>query len=334
MAVEYHNVTEDESGQRLDNLLARLLKGTPRSLRYRLIRTGQVRVNGGRRKASYRIQAGDQVRLPPVGRSGSSNAQSRMRAGNRLMLDLLWEDRWLIALNKPAGMAVHGGTGLSGGVIEALRYSRAEENLELVHRLDRETSGCLLIARRRSALRGMHEQWRRSLVEKQYLALLSGSLDQDEYVVRVPLKRFAQRGGQRRVVVVHEGQGQTAETRFRVLARAPGASLVAVTLGSGRTHQIRVHAAHIGHPIIGDTRYGSSATNQYWHRYGLRRMYLHASSLRFRHPVEDTGIRISAPLPEELELLTARLFRPEWNGSPDNNESGPILHRGSHVAGS
>ncbi len=297
-------IDAEKAGQRIDNFLITLLKGVPKSHIYRLLRKGEVRVNKGRIKAHYRLREGDHVRLPPV--RVAVAAISRQAAGEgmgrRLEACVLYEDEWMLALNKPAGMAVHGGSGLRGGVIEALRVSRSEAGtLELVHRLDKETSGCLLIAKKRRALRALHDTMRNDTVDKRYLALLTGSWQRRRERVEVPLRKYVLRGGERMVRV--DSAGKPSQTDFRRLRRFAGATLVEARLLTGRTHQIRVHAAHLGYPVAGDSRYGRAEANRKWRELGLRRMFLHAWRLEIRHPVTGAPLLIEAPLPPELEAL-------------------------------
>lgn len=299
------SVEADAAGQRLDNFLARHLKGVPRTHLYRLLRTGQVRVNGGRRRPDYRLVAGDQVRVPPVRTAERTPAPGPLHRTERLLRQgILFEDDALLVVDKPSGIPVHGGSGLDGGLIEALRALRREPALELAHRLDRDTSGCLIVARRRSALRALHAAFREGAVEKRYLALLTGRIDKP-FTSREALRRYVRRGGERHVSVSSEGRA--AETRFLPLAVGAGATLVAAEPDTGRTHQIRVHAAHAGHPVAGDTRYGDKTLNRSLRESGLRRLALHAAELVFAHPVDGRRMHIQAPLPPDLAPAVAAL---------------------------
>ncbi|MGH8400923.1 MAG: 23S rRNA pseudouridine(955/2504/2580) synthase RluC [Gammaproteobacteria bacterium] len=300
-------VSEDDSGQRLDNFLFRQLKGVPRGHVYRLLRTGQVRVNSRRIKPDYRLQAGDQLRLPPV-RLAEPTSLEQPRDWQRAALAeaILFEDGHLLVLDKPAGIAVHGGSGQNLGVIEALRVMRPEQpGLELVHRLDRETSGCLVIAKKRSALRALHAAIREGQMEKRYLALLAGRWEGGERMVEVALEKNQLQGGER-MVRVAEG-GKAAVSRFRPVSRFAKATLVEVTILTGRTHQIRVHAAHIGHPVAGDEKYGDREANKLFRSLGLKRMFLHAHSLNFAHPASGEPVATSAPLDDGLRGVLDRL---------------------------
>lgn len=302
-SVRLLDVGAEDAEQRIDNFLMRHLKGVPRSRIYRILRRGEVRVNGRRIGPQYRICVGDRVRIPPV-RSATPAAQAEGRAqgwGNLAGAILYEDDRYLV-LNKPAGMAVHGGSGISFGVIEGLRALRPEARfLELAHRLDRDTSGCLLVAKRRSALRAIHELLRAGRVEKRYLALVQGRWRRGAVTVDAPLRKNQLRGGERMVEV--DDTGKAARTAFRPLATYAAATLVEAQLGTGRTHQIRVHAAHIGHPLAGDTKYGDGSFNRAMRSLGLQRLFLHAHTLAFAEPGMDREIRVDAPLPVELRSV-------------------------------
>ncbi|MET0102327.1 MAG: 23S rRNA pseudouridine(955/2504/2580) synthase RluC [Sedimenticola sp.] len=296
-------------GQRIDNFLMNILKGVPRSYIYRILRKGEVRVNKGRIKANYRIQAGDLIRIPPVRVASKQEAgKPDRRTLERLEKSILFEDKRLLVLNKPSGLAVHGGSGLSFGVIEALRVLRPEERqLELVHRLDRDTSGCLLIAKKRSALRRLHELLRENRVDKRYLALVAGRWRQDKADVDAPLLKNTLQGGER--VVRVDPRGKEARTIFHVVERFADATLVEAKLMSGRTHQIRVHAAHLGTPILGDEKYGDADANRAMRERGLKRLFLHARMLRFRMPDDSQDLVIKAPLEPALEKVLDDLKR-------------------------
>ncbi|MGD2082570.1 MAG: RluA family pseudouridine synthase [Chromatiales bacterium] len=299
-----------DEGQRIDNYLVRVLKGVPRSRIYRILRKGEVRVNRGRVAASYRLRRGDSVRLPPVrvaerpapGRPGDTVLRALSRA-------VVYEDARLLVLDKPAGLAVHGGSGVAFGVIEGLRALRPEEpGLELVHRLDRDTSGCLVIARRRSALRTLHQLFREGRVDKRYLALLAGRWERDRAEVDLALRKNTLRSGER--VVRPDAQGKPALTRFRVLRRLARATLVEAKLETGRTHQIRVHAAALGTPILGDDKYGEIRANRAAREAGLKRLFLHAASLRLRWPGDEQDLAVEAPLSNELQAFIEEIDRP------------------------
>lgn len=303
-------VDADTAGQRLDNFLARELKGVPKGHLYRLLRKGQVRVNGGRRKPDHRLEAGDRVRIPPVRTAERPQGRGPLRRTDRLLRGgILHEDEVLLVVDKPSGIPVHGGSGLDGGLIEALRTLRDEPGLELAHRLDRDTSGCLVIARRRSALRALHAAFREGAVEKRYLALLTGRVDRP-FTSRESLRRYARRGGERHVAV--SDSGRKSETRFQPLASGERASLVRAEPDTGRTHQIRVHAAHAGHAVAGDTRYGDKAVNRELRSSGLRRLALHAWEIAFVHPRTGENVRFRAPLPEDLAPAVEALTG--WTG--------------------
>lgn len=301
-------VDSAQVGQRIDNFLLRHLKGVPRSHIYRILRGGEVRVNGSRVKAHYRLEAGDRVRVPPVRLARDPFRSPRVPESVQAQVEasVLLEDRDLLVLNKPSGLAVHGGSGVPYGVIEVLRSTRPEgEMLELVHRLDRATSGCLLIARRRAVLLSLHEDLRAGQVDKRYQALAAGRWDENDRTVLAPLKRGRGGGGLGKVQVA-EG-GRFAHTEMVVLRRFTEASLLEVGLRTGRTHQIRVHAAHLGHPLAGDDKYGDFGFNRRLRKLGLERLFLHASELRFRLPGSRRRHHVRAPLDRELELVLDRL---------------------------
>lgn len=298
------SVTDDEAGQRIDNFLARHLKGVPKSHIYRILRRGEVRVNSGRIPARYKVCAGDTVRIPPV--RVAAPASPAGQPGGRLAPRVLFENARCLIINKPAGMAVHGGSGVSFGVIETLRAEHPDAPfLELAHRLDRETSGCLLLARRRSFLRAFHELQRAGRVRKVYLALLAGSWTGGARTVDAPLRKNQLQGGERMVRV--DSDGKPAVSVFTPLEHYPGATLVEVELLTGRTHQIRVHAAHIGHPLAGDAKYGDREFNARMRESGLRRMFLHAARLCFSDTASGTAIDVTAPLDPALQAVLDRL---------------------------
>lgn len=301
--VAFVEITEDNCDQRLDNFLITRLKGVPKSHIYRIVRKGEVRVNKGRVDVKYRLVAGDIVRVPPV-RVAERSEESYVPQGLQAALQqgILYEDEGFLIVNKPAGFAVHGGSGVSSGIIEGLRLIRPEAHfLELVHRLDKDTSGCLLIAKKRSALRKLHELFRDDQVHKTYLALLSGQWARKKGVVTAPLLKNVSKGGERMVVISQSGKA--AETLFKRLQLFRNATLVEASPKTGRTHQIRVHAASLGHPIVGDERYGLDEVNKVFKNKGYKRMFLHAETLKFQHPVTGVLMSISAPLPSQLENL-------------------------------
>ncbi len=309
--VRFIEVNNDDSGQRIDNFLLGQLKGVPRSLIYRLLRTGRVRVNKGRKKPQYKLNAGDLIRIPPVSVSEREPTQASRSAKELLSSSILFEDKSLIILNKPAGMAVHGGSGINYGVIEAFRQLRPEcRFLELVHRLDRETSGCLVLAKKRSALVGMHEMLRREhgkSMDKTYLALLRGVWQGKKKKIAAALEVNSRQSGERFVTV--SAKGKSATSIFVPERNFPeaGASLVSIKLLTGRTHQARVHALSIDQPIAGDERYGDRSFNRRMKLDGLKRLFLHASRLRFIHPIDGKKMDIEAPLPESLVALLNKL---------------------------
>ena len=303
----YQEIDAELVDQRLDNFLLRQLKGVPRSHVYRLIRSGQVRVNSGRVRASYRLKLGDRVRVPPVVRH--SLAKPKIPEGGFQWLEdrIIAEDSRLLVLDKPSGMVVHAGTGVDFGCIEALRSLRPRcPALDLVHRLDRGTSGCLLVAKRRSALRRLHALFRDGGVEKRYLTLLKGSWQHGHVAVDAPLSIRRQSNGESFAAV--EESGKVALSRFRVIeGYGSRATLMEVSIATGRTHQIRAHAAYMGHPVVGDDRYGDDEFNERFSKLGLRRIFLHAHAIGFVWPDSDEEFMISSPLPEELRAIQLRL---------------------------
>lgn len=299
-------VEADREGQRLDNFLLGQLKGAPRSLIYRILRTGEVRVNGGRAKPDTRISGGDEIRIPPV-RLGEAEDKPAPSDGalQRLEQAIVFEDRWLLALNKPSGVASHGGSGISHGAIELMRAARPGETLELVHRLDRDTSGVLVLAKKRSALSDMQALMREGGMEKHYLALLVGNLRRPRVSVDAPLRKSVLQGGERMVRV--DAAGKASLSHFSVIDRPGGHSYVEVKIDTGRTHQIRVHAAHLGHPVAGDEKYGDAGHNRQLKAAGLRRLFLHAASLQFTLATNGERYVLNAPLPAELSEVLNRL---------------------------
>lgn len=307
-SVKMLSISEDEAGQRIDNYLLAKLKGVPKSLIYRILRKGEVRVNKGRVKPEYKLQQGDCVRVPPVRVSEKEQPpiSNKLNKVNQLEKQILFEDDCLLVLNKPSGLAVHGGSGLSFGVIEALRALRPDARfLELVHRLDRDTSGILLVAKKRSALRSLHEQLREKTVQKDYLALVRGVWQSHCKVVQAPLLKNELSSGER-IVKVSE-QGKPSETRFSIEERYAGATLVKASPITGRTHQIRVHTQYVGHSIALDDKYGDKEFDQQMTALGLNRLFLHAFSIRFEHPKTGETLRINAPLDESMKGILKQL---------------------------
>lgn len=303
-------VDEDSAGQRLDNFLIRHLKGVPKTHVYRIIRSGEVRINKGRASADTRVEAGDLVRLPPV-RISDKVAEKAERPAPAREFPILLEDEHLIALDKPAGVAVHGGSGVSFGVIEQLRQARpGSKFLELVHRLDRETSGILLVAKKRSALTHLQDQFRERETGKTYLALVTGTWPANKKVIDLPLHKYLQADGERRVRVTtaDDPDGMRSITLVKVRSTAaarpeqglPAMSLLEVTIKTGRTHQIRVHLASQGHAIVGDDKYGDFDLNKRLQKQGMKRMFLHAWRLQFNHPASGERVQLIAELPPEL----------------------------------
>ena len=301
-------VPEDRAGQRLDNFLLGQLKGAPRSLVYKIVRSGQVRVNGGRVKADRRLEGGDEVRIPPVrtGDAGATAAPPRAYM-DALQAAVVFEDDRLLALDKPSGVASHGGSGISFGAIETLRAARPGQTLELVHRLDRDTSGLLVVAKKRSALVELQALLREEHgIAKRYLALLTGRMPDGTMTVDAPLHVGLRQGGERHVQV--NAAGKPSVSHFRVIERMGGHSYGEVRIETGRTHQIRAHARHIGHPVAGDDKYGDPEVNKRLReKTGLRRLFLHSSTLEFELDGGRTPYLLNAPLPAELTAVLDRL---------------------------
>jgi 23S rRNA pseudouridine955/2504/2580 synthase len=320
-------VTADESGQRIDNFLMRHFKTVPRSRVYRLLRKGEVRVNRKRVDAEYRIQAGDEVRLPPVrieadaqpGRPSSSLLELIERA-------VIFQDRHLLIIDKPAGVAVHGGSGMSFGVIEALRASRPRETLELVHRLDRDTSGCLAVARDRSTLTALHALIRNGGMHKTYLALVAGSWQLGAKRIDAPLATDNRQHGERHVRVAAAGKDSVSVFK-PVQFFGSLATLMEVDIPTGRTHQIRVHASFAGHPLLGDDKYGDRARNADLKSHGLRHTFLHAQSLAFEWPGSGVPFHVSAPLPKELAAVLEAITPVKRAGSKSGRRAKPANPR-------
>ncbi len=304
-SVTWLTVEEGHAGQRLDNYLFRCLKGVPKTHVYRILRSGEVRVNSRRADAAYRVQAGDRLRIPPL-RTASKASPARTPGPARLVPRLIHEDEVLVVLDKPSGWAVHGGSGVSRGIIEQLRAERAEWRfLELVHRLDRDTSGVLLLARKRSALLELHRQLREGETEKFYLVLVKGLWRDARRHVRLALEKRVTPAGEKRVRVSQEGQA--AHTVFRLVKRWKEFSLLEAELRTGRTHQIRVHLAHLGFPIAGDDKYGDFELNKALAKQGLKRMFLHAHRMRLRHPATAAATEFISPLAPDLQQFLDRL---------------------------
>ena len=310
VAAKFLTVDGESDGQRLDNFLMRHLKGVPKTHVYRIIRSGEVRINKGRVSAETRVQPGDVVRLPPV-RISDKVAEKAERPAPAKDFPALLDDEHMIALSKPAGVAVHGGSGVSFGVIEQLRQARPDAKfLELVHRLDRETSGILLVAKKRSALINLQDQFRERETGKTYLALVQGAWPANKKVIDLPLHKYLQADGERRVRVTtaDDPDGMRSITLVKVrkliepcpLQGLPAMSLLEVTIKTGRTHQIRVHLSSQGHPIVGDDKYGDFDLNRRVQKQGLKRMFLHAWRLQFNHPASGERVELRAELPPEL----------------------------------
>lgn len=310
LAASFVTITEEEAGQRIDNYLLRVCKGVPKSHIYRILRSGEVRVNKGRIDQLYRLEAGDLVRIPPIRIAEKASTAAVPGAEFRIV----HEDNHLLVIDKPAGVAVHGGSGVSYGVIEQLRAARPDAKfLELVHRLDRETSGLLLLAKKRSALTNLHEQMRDGHTDKRYLTAVTGDWVNKRQHVKLPLHKYTTPDGERRVVV--QAGGMESHTVFSLLRKWPGFALLEAELKTGRTHQIRVHLASSGFPILGDEKYGDFALNKQLQkatetRGALRRMFLHAYKITFTHPDTGAKMTLQAPLPAECDRFLVSLGQP------------------------
>lgn len=305
--VRWHTVSAEESGQRIDNFLIAQLRGVPKSLVYRIVRKGEVRANKKRIKPDYKLKEGNLIRIPPVKVSERPDLPSaNLEQVAALEHAILYEDDALMLINKPSGVAVHGGSGLQFGLIEGLRALRPKEkSLELVHRIDRDTSGLLLVAKKRSVLRSLHEQLRNKEMNKQYLALVRGQWQKRVRSVEAPLKKNTLKSGERIVRV--DAEGKASLTRFRIQQRYKEGTLVEASPVTGRTHQIRVHALHAGHPIAKDPKYGDTDFDNTMAGLGLNRLFLHAWQLRFLHPVTGKEVAFEAPLDENLQQTLKQL---------------------------
>ncbi len=293
------SIDAERAGQRIDNFLRGELPGVPKGRLYRLLRRGEVRVNGGRIRAEYKLQEGDEVRIPPA-RVRAEGAPPSEKMATDMLDRVIYEDKRLLVLNKPSGVAVHGGSGISHGVIELLRHSRPDlKELALVHRIDRETSGCLVMAKRRSALRELHERFRQGEVEKNYMALVVGDWQLGEQLIDAPLYVQNRQNGERHVVVSGK-LGKEAQTRVSLSRKYGKYSLLQCAPLTGRTHQIRVHLDHAEHPILGDERYGDDDANRKAKKIGLKRLFLHAQSIAFPDK-SGNDLHFTAPLADDLE---------------------------------
>ena len=300
--VNFYTASESDENQRLDNLLAKVLKGVPKSYIYRIIRSGEVRVNKKRQEASYKVAIGDILRIPPVSVKTQVEVEKFIP---KSVFPILFEDDYFLIINKPDGVACHGGSGISFGVIEQLRQNYPEYKfLELAHRLDRDTSGILILAKKRSALVGLQALMRAGKVRKHYLAMTNGVWSKPQQSVKAALTAYVTKDGERRVRVDAE-DGQFSHTDFRVIQRYTGHdgeyTLVEAILHTGRTHQIRVHLQHLGHAILGDSKYGDFERNKDLVKYGLKRMFLHASFMEFIHPITEEKLQVKCELPPNLQ---------------------------------
>jgi 23S rRNA pseudouridine955/2504/2580 synthase len=293
----------ERDGQRVDNALMTMLKGVPRSLVYRILRTGQVRINGKRAKPDTRLALGDMLRIPPVRVAEREENEAPSGMVRSVADAVIFEDKHFLVIDKPVGIAAHGGSGVSHGAIELLRAARPNEHLELVHRLDRDTSGVLVLAKSRSGLTGLQALIRENTVTKQYFCLMTGTPRKAKFDVNAPLLKSVMHGGERLVRV--DDAGKPSLTYFKELEQYPNARLMQATLGTGRTHQIRVHAQYAGHPLAGDPKYGDEAANKRFRAMGLKRMFLHAARMSF--DLDGKNYDFSSPLPDELKAFLDKL---------------------------
>jgi 23S rRNA pseudouridine955/2504/2580 synthase len=320
-------IDDGAAGQRIDNFLLRVCKGVPKSHIYRILRSGEVRVNKGRVDAQYRLEHGDLVRVPPI-RIAQGTEASTHAAVPAAHFDILFEDDHMLVIDKPAGVAVHGGSGVAFGVIEQMREARPQAKfLELVHRLDRETSGVLMLAKKRAALVGLHEQIRENKMDKRYYACVHGEWASDwgrRRAVKEPLHKYLTADGERRVRV--QADGRASHTVFNLVNRWPEYALLEAELKTGRTHQIRVHLAHLDLPIVGDAKYGDFALNKELARTnarpGLKRMFLHAYRLKLTHPVTGAVLQFEAPLPAECRRFIDQLNELNKGSNPETDTHG------------
>jgi 23S rRNA pseudouridine955/2504/2580 synthase len=305
-SVTFLEVGEDGAGQRIDNYLLKVLKGVPKSHVYRILRSGEVRVNKGRAAADRRLELGDRVRVPPI-RVAEPKDETVVPARD---FEVVYEDEAMIVIDKPSGVAVHGGSGVDFGVIEQIRRARPQAKfLELAHRLDRETSGLLIIGKKRSSLTKLHDLFRDGGIDKRYFALVRGHWRDKLRNVKLPLHKYLTAEGERRVRVAPEGKEAHSIMRLKGqwLTAQGEVSLLEVELRTGRTHQIRVHLAHLGFPILGDEKYGDFTLNKDLQKAGLKRMFLHAASMRLPHPLSREKLNLAAPLPAELEKFLKKI---------------------------
>ncbi len=306
--MRYFDIGPNESGQRIDNYLLKVLKNVPKSHVYRLLRSGQVRVNKGRIKPSYRLETGDRLRIPPVHQAENTEIRPPDDLCKRLLERVLHEDEDLLVIDKPSGLAVHGGSGLKFGLIEVMRHARSDlEYLELAHRLDRATSGCLVLAKSREGLMVLHNGFREGNHEKRYLALLLGKWSGGDKSVSLALQRQQLKDGER--IVVADDEGKDSVSHFKCLESWPQASYTEVVIDTGRMHQIRVHADSLGHPVAGDEKYGDRKSQKLIREFGLRRMFLHAHNLKLQ--LNNRVIEVTAELPAELDLVINKLRKQE-----------------------
>jgi 23S rRNA pseudouridine955/2504/2580 synthase len=294
--VNYYTVTENDDNQRLDNLLIKILKGVPKSHLYRIIRSGEVRINKARCSAQQKVVLNDIIRIPPIRVAAKAEQNNFIPTAQ---FEILFEDQYFLIINKPNGIACHGGSGISFGIIEQLRKSTNHKFLELAHRLDKETSGILVLAKKRQALVDFQELSKNNKIIKEYSAMTSGVWRDDKRNVKAPITKYTLSNGERRVKVDFK-EGQFAHTIFTIIKKCDNFTLVNASLQTGRTHQIRIHCQHLGYPIIGDDKYGNTETNKRCSSLGFKRMFLHARHINFTHPITNELVDITCQLPIEL----------------------------------
>lgn len=305
--INFYEVSEKDELQRLDNLLIKILKGVPKSYIYRIIRAKEIKVNNKKSEPSYKVKIGDKIRIPPIKISTQPSSAKNKVNITKNVFKILFEDDYFLIIDKPSGIACHGGSGISFGVIEQLRQNYNELNfLELVHRLDRDTSGILILAKKRQALVALQEQMRKHEIKKYYLALTKGFIKDSFHDVKAPLYKYLTTNGERRVRVDKE-LGQFSHTKIKVIKHFTEYTLVEAELKTGRTHQIRVHLQHLGHQIVGDDKYGDFNLNRELNKNGLKRMFLHAKRIEFMHPITLEQLIIEAPLPKNLDNYLSTL---------------------------
>lgn len=301
--VNYYIITESDYGQRIDNLLIKILKGVPKSHIYRIIRSGEVRINKMRCEANHKVNLNDEIRIPPI---RISNTNQENKTIPPATFPIIFEDEYFLIINKPSGIACHGGSGVAFGVIEQLRQNNSHKFLELAHRLDKETSGILILAKKRLALVSIQDMMRNNQITKEYYALTLGRWVDDKRNLKAPIYKYINKDGERRVKIDRKN-GVFAHTIFSVIKKFTQYTLINADLQTGKTHQIRIHCQHLGYPIAGDEKYGDFELNRQLQKSGLKRMFLHAHHMRFTHPLTGQTCEINCPLPPELSSFLEKI---------------------------